>query len=285
MHGAGGSSGGSFLTGICGTKGLPVIEETPMQVVVITHCKDASVLYGNTLIFKTIRTGFPTADVAVIDNASLPEVRPLIREQAEKAECGFFQEDHQAPHYERLESIILWGRERQEPLIICDPDVVFWERCEDWDFGDHLLAGRLIPKFLCEVCNCITYPRLHTSFLWIPKPDVLANKIVQTASRYVESNLVMPYMFRGEDGIWYRYDTLASLYSVFKDETYHFGERELNSFDHLLLGCHVDAIASHLNEAFRKTLMGHHALAKSDYRKLKGIWRVQEDYFRDRSCE
>ena len=48
-------------------------------VYVLTWCKRAESLWGNLLVFDSIRTGFPDAKIVVYDNASHPSYRKTIK--------------------------------------------------------------------------------------------------------------------------------------------------------------------------------------------------------------
>ena len=58
-------------------------------VYILTWCDRLENLYGTTLVFKTLRVGFPTAEIHVVDNASLPAVRPLLRQYAQECNANF----------------------------------------------------------------------------------------------------------------------------------------------------------------------------------------------------
>lgn len=72
---------------------------TPPRVVVLTFCFNPENLYGSLLSFKTLRVGFPDADVLVVDNASHPAVRASIRDAALAVGAQFRQCDRQVPHH------------------------------------------------------------------------------------------------------------------------------------------------------------------------------------------
>lgn len=82
---------------------------------------------------------------------------------------------------------------------------------------------------------------------------------------------------------WVYLDTGASLFLAFKDEVFCFGGEQLNCFDHLLCGSYADVVSPCLPVEDRKTFERHHLYARTDYTKLKGIWKEQDDYFRRRS--
>lgn len=45
------------------------------SVFIVTHARDLAALFGTTLVFGSLRKGFPTAEVIVLDNDSVPDVK------------------------------------------------------------------------------------------------------------------------------------------------------------------------------------------------------------------
>ena len=252
-----------------------------LHVYILTFCRKEELLHGSTLIFKTLRTGFPTAPVTVIDNDSLRSVTPTIRTLAEDAGCEFQQLDMStsiSPQAFLRQTI---ERADTEAIVFLDPDVVFWESVESWRF-DGLLAGRLIPKFFDPYTGCITMPRLHPSFLWVPDVDALRTRLAEIKQSRMDFHPFLPYMFpSGED--WYRFDTAAALYAAAPAEMVAFGVRELNAYDHLFCGSHVDLVLDTLNEADRQVVLRMHHHAQHDHANLRGIWRAQQAYWEARA--
>src|SRR3990167_9277431 len=129
---------------------------------VIIRCNHTNSIFGNTLIFKTIRIGFPTIPITVVDNNSLVNVCSFI-----PSNIKIIRLPKEFPHHEIIESII--KLQNAEEVIILDPDIIFWNSCELWEF-EETIAGRFIPKFYDKnFSNCITLPRLHTSFIIFKK--------------------------------------------------------------------------------------------------------------------
>jgi hypothetical protein len=258
-----------------------VVPPSAPQVLILTYCREPSLLAAGTLlVFRTLRTGFPTAEVTVIDNASLPEVRPAIRKAAEASGCAYVQRDPEIRHEDYLREVIA-GSDGDGPVVLLDPDVIFWEECEQWRF-DRLLAGRMLPEFLDEFTGCRTLPRLHTSFLWIRDLAVLRERVSALVARYFDFDPFPPRMF-AVDGEWYRGDTLAFLCGALPDDVQAFGEHELDAYDHLFCGSHLDLVLPYVPKETQTFLKWAHAEALSDPARLRGLWRRQDEYFRLRS--
>jgi hypothetical protein len=250
-------------------------------VLILTYCREPSLLESGTLlVFRTLRVGFPTAEITVIDNASLPAVRSAIIEAAEHAACAYVQREPEMLHEDFLREVML-GTAYEGPVVLLDPDVIFWRECESWHI-ERLLAGRMLPEFMDEFTGCRTLERLHTSFLWIRDVGALRDRIWALRNRYFEFDPFPPRMF-ALDGEWYRGDTLSFLCGALPDEVQSFTEQELDAYDHLFCGSHLDLVLPRIQADTRTFLRRAHAQAASDPSRLQGLWREQEQYFRLRS--
>jgi hypothetical protein len=262
-----------------------------MTVVIITFCRKAELFYGTELIFKTLRIGFPTADVLVIENGSLPDARSKIEELAHKNRCDFFQNDISYPPADIMEKVAMGSN---GTVVFVDPDVVFWQNCENFEIS-KLLAGRIIPAFFDPYAESIARPRIHPSFFWINDSHELRERILEL--RELKQTDFRPFhpwttmscwgnlewvMLNKEERIdaWIRYDTLASMYAVFKNLVMPFNKVHLDSYDHLFCGSHFDWIYPKLDAKNAKEYKRIHDIARSDnLAGLRGIWRTQEEFF------
>lgn len=249
------------------------------QVYILTWCNEVENLYGTTLTFKTLRVGFPSARVHVVDNASLSDCRPLIRQGAQECGAEFVQMEQGIAHHDFVERVL--NTQPEGTAIFVDPDVCFWENVEGWKF-DALMAGRRLPKFACELTGCVTHPRLHTSFLWIPNVCVLRDAILTLRGRLFEFQPFRPVMFR-LDGVWQRFDTGASLFSGLPEEMHCFTDRELEAYDHLFCGTHLGRVAPALQPEYADQFKAMHKEVQTNPGALKGAWRIQEDYLKSRA--
>ncbi len=249
------------------------------HVYVFTWCNQIESLYGTTLVFKTLRVGFPTAEIHVVDNASLPAVRPLLRQHAHDCDADFTQLKQGITHHKFIEQTL--DRQLEGSAIFVDPDVCFWENVEAWNFNT-LMAGRRLPKYVCEFSGCITHPRLHTSFLWIPDVRVLQETVWTLRTQYFELHPFRPIMFKA-DNVWQRFDTGGSLYAALPEQMYAFTERELEGYDHLFCGTHLNIVAPKLRPDFAIVFEQLHRQVQIDHQALKGAWRMQDNYFNSRA--
>lgn len=252
--------------------GLPHIKTEVQKVYVVTYCRRIESFYGTELVFHSIRTGFPFADITIIDNGSIPEVLPDIRRLSDRANARLVENGESDPHAMILEAII---RNETEPFAIVDPDVIFWDRMDSLEgIDDALIAGRLLPSFKDPYSGCHTYERLHTSMLIIPNPKALREAITEKRADKFEWNPFHGQMFETEKG-WTRFDTLGILYASLKDRCKAFDESRLNRYDHLFCGSHLDLVAPSFKD--KPILTSHDKAKERRYDELKGVWRQQEE--------
>jgi hypothetical protein len=253
-----------------------------MNVFILTFCRDLKAFYGTSLIFQTLRVGFPNARVRVIDNDSIPEAQDQIAMLCRENECEF--EAVREPgieHYEFIESTLFkLARDTTNdgPIVFLDPDICLWQSCENFSF-DGLIAGKKLGKFHDIITNTITMPRVHTSFLWVNDARMLYREILKIKARRFDFSPFQPFSFKMA-GDWYRYDTGASLYAAMPDRHSFFSESHFEYYDHIYAGSHLDWIFNYYTDECREMMTRTHNWAKTkSIAALKGIWREQERIF------
>lgn len=227
-------------------------------VVILTYCEHPSLAYGSLLVFDTLRVGFPTADILVIDNGSHPDVVPRIKAAAEGAGAIFTPTERHdfIEHYRWM----LCQQTKIESLVLLDPDIVFWKNVEDWTF-EGVMAGRLIPDLTTG--GVTSKSRLHPSHIWVP-----------SVKRLRELGISVELHKKG-DQFW---DTLATIYQDHPNQCQPFTEKQLDCYDHLFYGSHFPAIEPRLKDD-DLTYNSHRKAAAGETESLRGIWRDQERYF------
>lgn len=258
----------------------PVGTWRPPRVYVITWCGEIEQLWGTLLTFRTLRDGYPTAAVTVIDNASVEEARAAIARAAKDAGCAYVQRTVRASHGAILGDVLARA---DEPIVFVDPDVIFWESCEGWTFDRALIAGRLIPMREASP-GFFGLPRLHTSHLWITNPPLVREALLaQEQYFFPGSKMFISYAFGQQvfkvGGQWLFVDTAAVLYSCLANFACAFGPRELDAYDHIWSGTHPRAHNESSHPAVLARRTAHEIARDGDYRSLRGLWRAQEQRF------
>lgn len=252
------------------------------RVSILTYCRNPDLFYGTELIFKTLRVGFPSASISVVDNCSVPEARDEVESLAKEAGCQFLAISDGPIAHDRfiLKTIRDAANDHsfEGPLVFVDPDVCLWESWEEFHF-DGLVAGKFVGRFFDPVTQTVTMPRLHTSLLWISDPKRLWEEVVRIKSRRFDFD---PFLSCSVnlDGVWYRYDTGASLYAALPGRFSRFEERHLDCYDHIFAGSHLDLFFDSYDESCQRMFSQVHGAARAgDLDALRGIWRYQDAVF------
>jgi hypothetical protein len=243
----------------------------PTKVFILTYCRSLGQLYGNLLTFSTVRVGFLDAEITVYDNASLEGARTAIRLEAKQVGASYEQLTTEMLHHDFLRSTII--RNPGARLVFLDPDLIFWSNVETHR-SDALMSGRLIPTFDDVYTGTLTYERLHTSLLIVNDSTRLARTIADTESRYFDADLIAPRMIF--DGEWRRWDSMAQLYAVTRDQCEVFDADMLDRYDHLFCGTHLNLIRDRVAD---HALIDVHQAAKQAPASLRGLWRSQQEFF------
>lgn len=223
----------------------------------------------STLVFETIRVGFPTANIVIHNNG---EAGISFTDPKDPVEVHNIK---RTIHHEWIEHLLL---EEKEPFWICDTDVIFYSKVEDWEFHTAL-AGALIPEFSDEFTKCVTRSRLHTSLMRI---DPVLYKDAKTAWRTQHPvtdfnppiNLVHPVMVP-QDCRTFFYDTMALAYHAMHGTA--FTPEQKNAYFHFHFGTLGDVVLPHLANGESMKKLRDLILANPEMGR--GMWREQEHYF------
>ncbi len=249
-----------------------------MKVFILATCRKAELLPAATLVFDSLRTGFPNAEVIVFDNGNSDDHKAAIREKVKEVGGTWVRMPERVIHHQWIEGITeKMMDERQEPFYFLDTDVVFWENFEQWGFDKKIpLAGRYIPRFADDFTLCDTVERLHTSLLWV-NPDAVRKQLIEFKRRFPVSdfnplaNLYYPLHVPPDTF----YDTCSMLYQAVGGQP--FTRTQLNCYDHLFCGTISDIVGPHLNDG---GMQARHQDYFKDPTSMRGIWKKQDEYYR-----
>lgn len=235
---------------------------------------------SNVLLFKSYRTGFPTTSLHVTINAPLNAEGisvPAWQAATEATQPAMINMHNGKPwhHAEWIRNTL----ERHaavfedEPAIILDPDQIFWQNVEGWEFTTFL-AGYHVPLMWNDFSKSVSFERLHTSFLWVSSPKTMLETIKKAyppgfdaTGAYAPVDPFMPRVqfIKGEPFFW---DSTAGLYNMLGGTS--FGAKHLAAFDHLNSAAFYDVMHERL-ENKRGFEMVHKDLVKTP-EKLRGLW-------------
>lgn len=261
-----------------------------MNVQILLTCRDAELLPAATLVFKTLRVGFPTANVTVTLNfqdghaLNYNSVAAAARSSIQDAGLTAIRID-QTIHHEWIKELL---ERESHPFFLCDTDMVFFDSFEKWTFPeDCAMAGRYVPQFKDKFTNCITRPRLHTSLLYM-NPVEIRKRVEKYFGQFPKTpfnpmpNLIYPCQFPMREGRIVRnlfHDTCCLLYQAIAGQ--HFTEPMLDCYAHLNFGTISDLIAPHYpEERWRES---HFAIFENP-ELARGAWKAQQAFYEKHAC-
>lgn len=248
-----------------------------------------------TLCFDSLRTGFPNARIVATINA--PYVGPgdvkvakELQNKLYRAEVGVIYEHETLHHAAWIKRTVEQHDSRNGPLVILDADTLFWKSCEDWQFpAETLLAGYYVPHMWNDFAKCISLPRLHTSFLWMPDTAALRRKLnsiyppaLEAHGEYCPCDPFMPAV-RFVAGRPYFWDTCANLYGMLANMeplTYAFEPKHLECYDHLNSAAFYDVMLDRLN-GDKEGFAWVHRFGVKTPEKLRNLWPIVNRYYAD----
>lgn len=225
--------------------------------ILATHLQGCN-LAATLLTFKTLRTGFPNADITVWGNGLSAYSDPIVASSARSLGCSYVAS--KSTNHDKWLTFLL--AESPEPFWVCDTDIVFHSSVEGFaDSKDHL-AGRFEAPFMEPWSKTQKVSRLHTSLLWI-NPQMLHDLIQRWMRKWHPSGFpFLPevefvrqhYIPQGEGKAPLFYDTCAGLYQAIGGRS--FTEEQNEAFDHLHCGTYV----GRMNEAVPGLKAAHQAV-------------------------
>lgn len=245
---------------------------------ILATCHNPALLPATTLVFETLRTGFPAADVIVHSN-DLPHDAKRSVERCAKLVSAEFVEQGEQRHDVWVDWLIT---RNQEPFWICDTDMVFWRSCEGWFGWNTVMAGRYEAPFVEPWSGTHKAARLHTSLLWLNAPLIrheLRNWLQKwhpkdfpfrpqtefVKQHYVPHGTNQPPLF---------YDTCAGLYQAIGGTS--FTDEQNACFDHLHCGTYSDKIAKAL-----PGLPDMHRSVFANRETARGLYAEQLAYYQE----
>lgn len=244
-----------------------------MRVHILATCRKPELLPYTELVFKTLRVGFPTAEVTMWRNGELPI---SVLEIAQ--EVGCLQEGTNTIHHKWIESLV---KEQEEPFYVLDTDVIFYENFERHSFPTAL-AGWRTPEWKDDFTGAITRPRLHTSLLYIDPVKTKAaineyEKQFPVTGMHPLANLFDP-LFLPFNGKGYLYDTCSMLYHAIGGTP--FKDTQLASFFHFNFGTISDLVLPRLKNG--ESIAKERARILENPELGRGRWRESLEYFAER---
>lgn len=244
------------------------------NVIIVSYIPDESAFFGNSLIFETIRVGFPNAKITVADNGSSMEMLLRLLPLADKVGASV-RPYRRMRHGEMLQ--VVFSNCQSEKCVLLDPDICFWEDLSDIDErpelapSDFIIAGRHIPAHFDFVSGSKQESRLHTSFVVVNNVPALNGLIAQAG--------IEPQETGGGKKLYVSTMWEVTALAEQAGKCRHFPESILNAYDHIFMGTHPH-VSSNLPSSFRNKWEKSYKDSQADFHTLRGAWRWQEEYFR-----
>lgn len=247
------------------------------RVYILATCRKPELWPGTALVFRTLRTGFPTAEIVVHGNGLGPRAERM-RELCASVGAHYL---NVLPTVHDLWVDMLLQDERQ-PFWICDTDVVFWSAVEGWRFRTAL-SGVQQPEFFERFTGTNYRERLHTCLMRLD-PVRFREECHEYLARFPR----MPFAPRidfvrqqwqperhGDRMVTYFADTLAVAWHALGGSA--FSEEQMDAFDHVSCATYADLIAGSYPDT---NMLAAHAAIYENPELARGLWRQQMDYWK-----
>jgi hypothetical protein len=259
---------------------------TPVVRILIT-VPDADRLPACTLALDTIRTGFPTAPV-LVDINQHSACKEEVVQKALAAGASPHVLSRSVHHAEWIRTCIDSHHDTC-PLVIVDGDVIFWKSVEEWGF-DSLLAGYYVPRIWNDFARAVSFPRIHTSFMWFQDVPAL-RQAVATAYPYAQMKHgaycpCEPFMpdVKFIEGQPYFWDSCAVLYNMLGDKRCtRLTPDHLDCFDHINSTSFYEVMCDRLQDS-RGFRLAVNVMARCP-ETLKGLWTTVNSYYARKAIE
>lgn len=247
---------------------------------ILATVRQDSLLPAALLVFRTIRVGFPTANVLVYPNVLTcnPEAEKAIQQAALDADCQpTYLTNNGDPCFWTYPDWLRHVIEKSSGTnIICDTDVVFFEKVEDWPLAGDMMGWR-IPKFECPYTKATTMARLHTCLLWM-NCDWLKGLLEKEGDIYMAPDDLIGPSVLWDRGLKYFSDCMGQMANHPSVADLAFTERQLDAFGHAFSGTLVDLVGKAI-----PGLAEAHAEIYRNPECLRGRWREQMRWYNERA--
>jgi hypothetical protein len=247
----------------------------------------ASGLDPATLVFKTIRKGFPNGDIRISFHPNNTEAQnDTIKWRISDITKEVFALVGDLDilwfyHWDWIERLIIT---EHEPFWICDTDIVFWDAAEKalpTYYEDASLIGEFIPRHLDVFTGAIMQGKLHTALMYI-NPTLFKSETVKFKNALGCPVRMIPEFINPQmvllNKLWYYYDTLAMYYHGSPSCRRLINCSEV--FTHLHAGTWVKAMAKTVPN-FAERLELQHSAVYSNIKYAKSIRQHQNEYYKN----
>ena len=240
------------------------------NVFIITRCTDLSCRKSATLVFDTIRVGFPAYKIVCFYLGDFTEVKNEIVDRCAKLNIELKDSPIFLYNNQVIEYLV---QSQDDPFIVVDSDVVFHKNL-GWYKPTKNIAGRYIPKYYEDFVKAVSEERLHTSLMYFSNIPELRKQIEESFVQkcngsFTPYNVFSPVVVKS-NGQSIFYDSCSILYGAIGGEA--FDKNVLDCYDHLFAG-------SFYKELKRPDLDRVFDSVFADASNIKDIYRSQNKYW------
>lgn len=257
---------------------------------ILATVRKPELFHAATLVFQTLRIGFPDAQICVWGNALTYSAVARLGNFV-KAVDGQFQNLPPTSHDRWIEQLL---QTQLEGFWICDTDVVFNSELPAPRLERAAIAGRFEPEFLEEWTGTRHMARLHTAVMWLDAPRLRAMmrewmcRIPEPWRNSAEFDLVRQHFVPLAGAATIKgaasqretlfYDTCAGLWHAFGGRA--FTAEENACFEHLHCATYIDC----MKQAYPAgaALEVFHQRAYANPKAAAGAQFEQEKYYAER---
>lgn len=249
---------------------------TSPSVKILATCRSPDLARMTTLVFETLRIGFPTANVTVYVNGDCRKNCPEIDSVCIQHKCQV--KDDTTISHEWIRNLLACEK---SPFFTLDTDVIFYENFENFTF-EQAIAGFRVPEWQDEFSGCITRSRLHPSLMYFDPEQVEVKKQAMwsvcpdtpfTPRAVAVNPIIIPL-----NGRLYFHDTCSLLYHLIGGQPFTDDQKE--AYFHFNFGTIPDLVLPRL--ANGKEMLEARKQVLENPQLGRGMWRAQEAYYAQR---
>lgn len=247
-----------------------------------------------TMVAKTVRIGFPTANLLFhsADDATTERLNEITHTWDDDEGFEIIRAPKLTQHQFIGYCLHACRHCADHPIVILDGDVIFWDSVEWWaTAGKKPLSGFYVPTHLSEYSRSLYMERLHTSFLWISSFKELDDAVNNAAKWMKEDSAFADYKnwlaidphysyVSGRPVYW---DVCAEMYNLIGGT--HFPFSLLDCYDHVNSASFYPSMRKvFANKPLELAGFDHvHHIAAHNTGGLKGLYREIQQFYTDRA--
>lgn len=246
-----------------------------MNVHILVSCRNQELWKFSTLVFDSIKVGFPTANIFIrANNLSKNKFYELYSLFLGKSSSiKIYNNSTEILHDEWIQNLI---ETETKPFWIVDTDVVFFDNMEKYQ-PCKPIAGIYIPEFCDPYTKYLTFNKLHTCVMYIDpikvKGELNINRGIFFAPTINEPPISARRKLIRVNEWTYHHDTMSEVCHTVGGSK--FTDEMKDCFGHINCGTYADLVD--------KKIPGYLARCNQladNPELLRGSWKNDEEFYR-----